>query len=90
MDLARVLACAECHDEQTIPCAGILNNGLSLYARSPSNPLNLTASCSLRFSLDFMHAFTDAKEPGMTFSGVAYENAKRAEIIHQLLNAVDI
>jgi hypothetical protein len=65
------------------------NNWLNRY-RSPGNPLNVTASRSLRFSLEFMDAFAAEKEAGMTFAGVMYDNSERPEIVRQLPNDVDI
>ena len=66
------------------------NHWLNRCHRSPGNPLNVTASRSLRFSLEFMDAFAAEKEAGMTFAGVMYDNSDRPEIIRQLPNDIDI
>jgi hypothetical protein len=63
---------------------------LSRCHQTPGNPLNVTASRSLRFSLEFMDAFAAEKEGGMTFAGVMYDNSERPEIVRQLPNDIDI
>ena len=58
--------------------------------RTPGHPLYVTASRSLRFSIEFMDSFAQNYIDGMKFLGVCYDNPERPEILRHLPNDIDI